>query len=690
MAEETPSTSGSGNGNANGEKKAHSNRLLIYIIIGAALGVVAGLIWPATYDRTGGMASEGITGVKFLGDMFLHMLFMIVVPLIMTSMIVGVASLGDVRKIGRVGWVTLAFYFTTTVIAVVIGMTLAAIFRPGGGQPHQFLEPAATAIPDAVRLAPAGSPDGRDERQYEITLPPGTREFMIVQHTPDVKATFQRILGDGKPDETNVGDITMRPDVKAVGLVASDDFDPSGTWLLTLRNLTATEAFATLQHTLWGVDRAKTMERPRRLHIDRGSADSPVMRTFAINVPKKPKSMTLQLSGANPQLGFYVRYGEPIKPEEMDGWVYHVKGNGELRIDSSKVVAIQQGSWFVTVVNTGEAADAGLRLLIDAEAHDQTFIRPGMSVLERVIAFVKDFAERIFPENLFDAMKQPPNVLALIIFALLLGGILTTLGEKGKPVIAFAEGLFEAVMKFVGLVMWFAPVGIFALVATKIGASRDLLAEMQKLAAYVGVVIGGLGIHALIVLPFLLRLLTGRSPLKYAIGMGKALVTAFSTASSNATLPLNLECAIDDNKVSRKASEFVIPLGATVNMDGTALYEAVAVIFMAQMLGVPLDFSAYVIISITATLAAIGAAGIPEAGTVTMVMVLMAVGLPADAVGYILAIDWFLDRCRTTVNVWGDSVAAAVVDVHALGAPRGNPDDPPAAAATPAATPAPA
>jgi Na+/H+-dicarboxylate symporter len=144
--------------------------------------------------------------------------------------------------------------------------------------------------------------------------------------------------------------------------------------------------------------------------------------------------------------------------------------------------------------------------------------------------------------------------------------------------------------------------------------------------------------------------------------MGQALLTAFSTASSSATLPITIECARSNNKVSDRTSGFVLPLGATINMDGTALYEAVAVIFIAQSLGVDLNAGQMVVIFFTATLAAIGAAGIPEAGLVMMAIVLTAVGLdPADA-GLILAVDWFLDRFRTAVNVHGDSIGAAVVD----------------------------
>ena len=140
------------------------------------------------------------------------------------------------------------------------------------------------------------------------------------------------------------------------------------------------------------------------------------------------------------------------------------------------------------------------------------------------------------------------------------------------------------------------------------------------------------------------------------------MTTAFSTASSSATLPVTIECAEENNEVSRRASLFVLPIGATVNMDGTAMYEAIAAIFIAQMIGFPLGMTEQIIIFVTATLAAIGAAGIPEAGLVTMVMVLQSVGLPLEGIGMLLSIDWFLDRCRTTINVWGDSIGAAVVD----------------------------
>ena len=188
------------------------------------------------------------------------------------------------------------------------------------------------------------------------------------------------------------------------------------------------------------------------------------------------------------------------------------------------------------------------------------------------------------------------------------------------------------------------------------------LAELAKIGKYVGTVISALLVHGLVVLPAVLFMTTRKNPFIYFKNVTPALTTAFSTASSSATLPVTIECAEENNKVSRKASLFVLPLGATVNMDGTALYESVAALFIAQMLGIHLGFGEQMIVFLTATLAAVGAAGIPEAGLVTLVMVLQSVGLPLEGIGMLLSVDWFLDRCRTTVNVWGDSIGASVVD----------------------------
>ena len=266
--------------------------------------------------------------------------------------------------------------------------------------------------------------------------------------------------------------------------------------------------------------------------------------------------------------------------------------------------------------------------------------------------------------NLIESMVKM-DILPIIIFSLVFGGVLTTLGEKGKSVINFFDAVNEAIMKMVHLVLYLAPVGIFALIASKLGAAGGgdaFWGELMKIGKFAFTVIAALLFHALVVLPAILWFVARRNPLTYFKGASAALTTAFSTASSSATLPVTIECAEENNGVSRRASLFVLPIGATVNMDGTAMYEAIAAIFIAQMIGFPLGFSEQIIIFVTATLAAIGAAGIPEAGLVTMVMVLQSVGLPLEGIGMLLSIDWFLDRCRTTINVWGDSIGAVVVD----------------------------
>ena len=272
----------------------------------------------------------------------------------------------------------------------------------------------------------------------------------------------------------------------------------------------------------------------------------------------------------------------------------------------------------------------------------------------------------MIPSNLIAAAAET-NVLALIVFALLFGAALTTIGEAGRPVVTFFNGANDAIMKLVHWVIWLAPVGIFGLVAANIakqGGGEAFGDELAKLGKYVATVSVGLLLHST-VLCLVLWLLAGRRPLSYLLGVARALLTAMTTSSSSATLPVTIECVERNNGVSKEAAGFVLPLGATVNMDGTALYEAVAVVFIAQSLDISLAFDALLIIFLTATLAAIGAAGIPQAGLVTMVIVLTAVGLPLTGIGLILAIDWFLDRLRTTVNVFGDTVGAAVIDRYA-------------------------
>ena len=323
-------------------------------------------------------------------------------------------------------------------------------------------------------------------------------------------------------------------------------------------------------------------------------------------------------------------------------------------------IAVVIGLVLVNVIRPGVArSDAGRRAF---EQKKQEAAQQAAREPETVGSFLRKQIDKTLV-NPFEALASG-NVLAIIVFALLLGATLTTLGEQARPLVAFFNSLNAAMMRIVDLVLRVAPIGVFALMATFMA---DLGWEgLKKLVVYMLTVMAGLAIHGLIVLPAVLYLLARRSPLAFMGQMRDALMIAFSTDSSSATLPVTMECAEQNAGVPRRITGFVLPLGATVNMDGTALYEAVAAMFIAQVYGVEMGLAQQVLIFLTATLAAVGAAGIPSAGTVTMAMVLTAVGLPLEGIGIILGVDRILDMCRTTVNVWGDAVGAAVVGRYDL------------------------
>ncbi|MDP8242804.1 MAG: dicarboxylate/amino acid:cation symporter [Candidatus Hinthialibacter antarcticus] len=405
-----------------GTNRFSENLLLIGIVIGVVLGIVCGAVF-----------GEKMLAVAFIGDMFMNALKAVMIPLIMASMIVGVASLGDLRKLGRLGGVTVLYYLTTTTIAVVLGVIMIKIFNPGEG--IQF---GAMELPEAIR----------------------GKEF---------------------------------------------------------------------------------------------------------------------------------------------------------------------------------------------------------SFIDLIMGFV--------PSNIFQSMAEG-QILPLIISTLLFGGVLTTLGEKGKPVLAFFEGLDAAMMKIVVIIMWFAPIGVFALIAAtlgKYGGGEAVWTVLKSLGWFVATVLTGLFVHAFVVIPTLLYVFAKRNPITYFMNMLSAVMTAFSTASSAATLPLTMRCVEENNNVNPQVSGFVLPLGATINMDGTAFYEAAGVLFIASAYGFDLAFGQQMVLILTAVLASIGAAAIPHAGLITMVLVLSALGLPIEGIALIFPVDWFLDRFRTAVNIWGDSVGAAVVEHQTAG-----------------------
>ena len=271
--------------------------------------------------------------------------------------------------------------------------------------------------------------------------------------------------------------------------------------------------------------------------------------------------------------------------------------------------------------------------------------------------FFAHFLHSLF-QNPIAALAQG-NVLAVVIFALLLGIALVVGGERYRNILTLMQEFLELILMLVGWIMRLAPFGIMALLLQLV-ATQDtsLLATLIK---FVAIVLGTTLLHGVVVLPLILYLITGMTPVKFWLGAREALITAFATSSSAATLPVTLRCAEQHLHVKRDVAGFVIPLGATVNMDGTALYEAVAALFIANLVGVELSLLQQMVVFVTAMLAAIGAPGIPSAGMVTMVMVLQSVGLPVEAIAILLPIDRILDTVRTMVNVEGDLVGSLVV-----------------------------
>jgi len=338
---------------------------------------------------------------------------------------------------------------------------------------------------------------------------------------------------------------------------------------------------------------------------------------------------------------------------------------------STTILAVLVGLIVVNLISPGVIEVDGKRVKLELteeqkaeHVHDLAEKKEAGEEQPSIGRVLKNLVLMLFTDNLFKAAVNM-ELLPMIVFSIVFAGLLTTMGDKVTLITSFILQLNEVLMKFVLLVMNLAPIGIFCLVAGRFGeatTSGTFYAELQKTGAYTLTVILGLGVHAFVTLPAILYVFTKRNPYRFMAQMSQALLTAFSTASSSATLPVTIESATDEAGVSRKSVDFVLPLGATINMDGTALYEAVAAIFIAQGLGIELSMMQQMTIAVTATLAAIGAAGIPEAGLVTMVIVLTSVGLPTEYIATILAVDWFLDRFRTTVNVFGDACGAAVVE----------------------------
>ena len=314
----------------------------------------------------------------------------------------------------------------------------------------------------------------------------------------------------------------------------------------------------------------------------------------------------------------------------------------------SMALAITLGLTAANLVRPG----AGLQLAMFQDAM-QGFRAEQMALSD----FFAHFLHSLF-QNPMAALAQG-NVIAVVVFALLLGIALVVGGERYANILILLQELLELMLMLVGWIMRLAPLGIMALLL-KLAATQDV-ALLTTLVEFIVVVVTTTLLHGMVVLPLILYLVTGMTPLKFWRGAREPLITAFATSSSSATLPVTLRCVEQHLHVKRDIAGFVLPLGATLNMDGTALYEAVAALFIANLAGIELNFMQQMIVFLTAMLAAMGAPGIPSAGMVTMVVVLQSVGLPAEGIAILLPIDRLLDTFRTAVNVEGDMVGSLVV-----------------------------
>lgn len=323
----------------------------------------------------------------------------------------------------------------------------------------------------------------------------------------------------------------------------------------------------------------------------------------------------------------------------------------------SSMLAIITGLLVVNLLNPGAGADLSALKAMVPNSEAPPHVAEGDT---SIWSMLWQQLTRMIPDNPIAAAAEG-DMLPIIFFSILFGIFLTQLSsseaQRVKESISVA---FEVMMRMTIALVHLAPLGVFGYMVFATAAQG--LAVFGLLAKYMLTVALGLFIHAFITLPLLLRLFARRSALEFAKAMSPALLTAFSTASSNATLPLTMRSIQDRAGIAPQTSAFVLPLGATINMDGTALYEAVAVLFVAQLFGHDLTLAQQTAVAITALLASVGAAGIPHAGTVMMVIVLDAVGLPTDAIALILGVDRVLDMGRTTVNVWSDATAAAIID----------------------------
>ncbi|MFQ5601765.1 MAG: dicarboxylate/amino acid:cation symporter [bacterium] len=359
--------------------------------------------------------------------------------------------------------------------------------------------------------------------------------------------------------------------------------------------------------------------------------------------------------------------------------LYRIGGKTIFIFIATTVISVTIGLLIVNILKPGNNVPEEMRVKLQAvyQADVQTKEEAAEKARER--GPLQPLVD-IVPDNFFNSVSSNSNMLQVVFFAIFVGvGIIQISADKVKPFLDFFNGLTDVVIKMVDNIMLMAPIGVFALIADTINVvAKDDLSEVVELLSALGyyclAVVLGLLIQTLVTYPVILKLFTPMSITTFFRGLGPAQILAFSTSSSGATLPVTMECCEKNLGVSEEVSSFVLPLGATINMDGTALFQTVAAVFIAQTLGYGLDIGAQLTIILTAVLASIGTAAVPGAGVIMLVIILEAINVPSAGIALILGVDRILDMCRTVPNITGDATVATTVAATEgqLGAPNPN------------------
>ena len=330
------------------------------------------------------------------------------------------------------------------------------------------------------------------------------------------------------------------------------------------------------------------------------------------------------------------------------------------------LVALIIGLVLVNVLQPGSTVPEELRLQLEQTYQEEAAEREAQAALTKERGPLQPLVDMV-PANIFSASSSNRNMLQVVFFAIFAGiGLILIPAKSSKPLLDVFESLNDLIIKLVDIIMYMAPLGVFALLADTItsiaeGGLAGVIELLKALAYYSIAVLAGLLIHTLITYPTLLRVFTPMKLSTFFRGIAPVQLVAFSTSSSGATLPVTMEAAEKDLGVSEEVSSFVLPLGATINMDGTGLYQAVAAVFIAQTIGLDLGLAEQVTIVLMALLASIGTAAVPSAGIIMLVIILETVGIPTAGIALILGVDRILDMCRTVTNVTGDAAIATIV-----------------------------